>query len=85
MNEKEVMKTLNQIKKQLKEKHSDKSDEEIDEMMLDAFFKAYCDNQMSREDLMALTIVMGYEVNEEVLDQVEKEKQEHSNNDERRD
>ena len=85
MNEEEVMKTLNQIRKQLKEKYSDKSDEEIDEMMLDAFFKAYCDNQMTREDLTALTVVMGYGINDEVLDQVEKEKKEHSSNDERRD
>ena len=73
MEKEEIEKVLNQIKQQMKEKHKDKTEEEIEHMMLDSFFQGYCEGQMSREDLTAFTIVMGYSVVDEVLDEVEKE------------
>ena len=73
-NEEQVKKELERIRKEQKARFPDKTDEEIDELILNAFFQAYCENEMSREDLTGLTIAMGYEVVDEVLDKVEKEK-----------
>lgn len=74
MNEKEIKQLIKQLRNQFSTKFKDKTEEEIDEMILDMFFKAFCEDKMSREDLTALTEVMGYEIKEEVLDEIEKEK-----------
>ena len=74
MEKEEIEEVQNQIKQQMKEKYADKTEEEIEHMMLDSFFQGYCEGQMSREDLTALTIVMGYSVVDEVLDEIEKER-----------
>ena len=74
MNEKQIRELIDQLKKQFKAKYSNKSDEEIEQMILDVFFQAYCEDKMSREDLTTLTEFMGYEVKGEILDEIEKEK-----------
>ena len=51
-----------------------KTEKEIDELILHAFFVSLCEDNISREDLTKLTKEMGYEVNDDVLDQVEKDK-----------
>lgn len=51
-----------------------KTEKEIDELILHAFFVSFCEDNISREDLTKLTKEMGYEVNDDVLDQVEKDK-----------
>lgn len=76
MEQEEAEKVLNQIKQQLKEKYKDKTDEEIEQAMLESFFEAYANNKMTRDDLVGLAAIMGYEANDEVLDQFEKERRE---------
>ena len=76
MNEKEIKKTLSDIKNMIKEKYPNETEKQIEHRMLDMFFKAYCDDAICREDLTALTMALGYEVKNDVLDQVEKEKKE---------
>ncbi len=74
MNEKQVKALIAQLKQQFKAKFRNKTDKEIDEMILDMFFGAFCEDKMSREDLTALTMAMGHEVKDDVLDEVEREK-----------
>ena len=74
MNEKQIRELITQLRQQFKAKNRDKSDEEIDKMILDVFFKAYCEDKMDREDLTTLTEVLGYQVNDEILDEIEREK-----------
>lgn len=77
MNEKEIETLITQMRQQFKKHFPKKSDLEIDKMILDVFFKAFCEDKMSREDLTTLTNFMGFETNEEILDEVEKEKKAH--------
>ena len=67
MNDEEIRSTLEQIKAQVKAKpeNKDKSDDEIDEMILDAFYQAYTEGKMSKEDLGGLAQAMGYEFTED--------------------
>ena len=74
MNDKQINATIKQLKQQLSKMHKTKTEEEIEEMILDMFFKAFCKEKISREDLTALTMVMGYEVNDDILDEVEEKK-----------
>lgn len=74
MNEKQIRELIAQLRQQFKARNRDKSDEEIDRMILDVFFKAYCEDKMDREDLTTLTEVLGYQVNDEILDEIEREK-----------
>ena len=69
MNDKELRETLKAIKAQVKAKpeNKGKSDEEIDRILLDGFFQAFCDGKMSRNDLAAITQALGYEVSEEFM------------------
>ena len=76
MNEKEIKQLIKQMREQFSSIEKGKSEEEIDQMILDVFFRGYCEDKMSREDLTALTAALGYEVNDDVLDQIEKEKEE---------
>ena len=71
MNPEEIRSTLEQIKAQVKAKpeNAQKSDDEIDEMILESFYKAYTDGKMTKEDLGGLAEMMGYEFTEE-FDQV---------------
>ena len=63
------MQVLSQIKAQVKAKpeNRNKTEEEIDEIILDGFFKAFCDGKISREDLVAIAEAMGYEPTEEFM------------------
>ena len=74
MNEKQIEMLIKQLRQQLKSKHKTKTDDEIDKMILDMFFGAFIDDKISREDLCALTIALGYEPREDILDEIEKEK-----------
>lgn len=74
MDEQEIKTTIEAIKQQMRKKYRGKSEEELDKMLLDAFFKAYCDDEMSKDDLIALTCVMGYEPKYEILDEIEEQK-----------
>lgn len=67
MNDEEIRSTLEQIKAQVKAKpeNQNKSDDEIDQMILEAFYKAYTEGQMTKEDLGGLAQAMGYEFTEE--------------------
>ena len=74
MNEKEIRQLIKDLKTQFKKRYPKKNEEEIESMILDVFFQAYCEDKMDREDLTTLTNALGYEVKDEILDQVEKEK-----------
>ena len=76
MNEKETKQLIKDLREQFKRKFSKKNDKEIDHMILDVFFQAFCEDKMDRKDLTTLTNALGYGVNDDVLDQVEKEKKE---------
>lgn len=67
MNDEEIRSTLEQIKAQVKAKpeNQNKSDDEIDEMILESFYKAYTDGKMTKEDLGGLAQALGYEFTEE--------------------
>ena len=74
MNHREIMQLIKQMREQFKRSCPSKSDEEIDKMILDVFFKAYCEDKMDREDLTTLTNALGYGINKEILDEIEREK-----------
>lgn len=76
MNEKEIQQLIKQMRQQFGSIKKGSSEEEIDQMILDVFFRGYCEDKMSREDLTTLTSALGYEVKDEILDQIEKEKKE---------
>ena len=66
MNDEEIRSTIEQIKAQVKAnpENKDKSDDEIDELILDSFFKSYTEGKMTKEDLLGLAEAMGYEPDE---------------------
>lgn len=66
MNDEEIRSTIEQIKAQVKAnpENKDKSDDEIDELILDSFFKSYTEGEMTKEDLLGLAEAMGYEPDE---------------------
>ena len=74
MNEKQIMLMLKNLKAYYKKRNPNKSEKEIEEMILDLFFKMYCEDKMDRADLTTLTNALGYEVKDDILDEVEKEK-----------
>ena len=76
MNEKEIQQLIKQMRQQFGSIKKGSSEEEIDQMILDVFFRGYCEDKISREDLTTLTSALGYEVKDEILDQIEKEKKE---------
>jgi len=67
MENEEIRSTLEQIKAQVKAKpeNQDKTDDEIDGMILDSFYKAYTEGKMTKEDLGGLAEAMGYEFTED--------------------
>lgn len=66
MKDEEIRSTIEQIKAQVKAnpENKDKSDDEIDELILDSFFKTYTEGGMTKEDLLGLAEAMGYEPDE---------------------
>ena len=74
MNAKEIEQLIKDLKRQFKKGYPNKSDEEIEHMILDVFFQAFCEDKMDRRDLTTLTNALGYDVKDEILDQVEEEK-----------
>lgn len=74
MNEKEMQQLIKQMRQQFGSIKKGSAEEEIDQMILDVFFRGYCENKMSREDLTTLTSALGCEVKDEILDQIEKER-----------
>lgn len=81
MNNKEIIQLIKNLREEFKKGFPKKSDEERDNMILDVFFEAFCRNEIDRQDLTTLTIAMGHEVNNEVLDQLENEMKGVKNND----
>ena len=67
MNDEELRSTIEQIKAQVKAKpeNKDKTEDEIDEMILDAFFQAYTEGKITKDDLGGLAESMGYEFAED--------------------
>ena len=67
MNDEEIRSNIEQIKAQVKAKpeNQGKSEDEIDELVLDSFFKAFTEGKLSKEDLENLAGAMGYEFSEE--------------------
>ena len=45
--------------------------EDVDHMILDLFFQMYCEDWISRGDLTKITKELGYEVKNDVLDDIE--------------
>ena len=77
MTKEEISSTIEQVKAQIKAKpeYKDKTDNEIDEAILDNFFKDYTDGKLSKEDLGAIADAMGYEFTED-FDKEEEVKEE---------
>ena len=69
MENEEIRSTIEQIKAQVKAKpeNKDKTDDEIDALILDALLKAYNDGKMEKDDLLGIAEAMGYEPTEEFL------------------
>ena len=74
MNEQEIRNLIRDLRAQFKKAYKGKSEDDIDHMILDMFFKSYCDDKICREDLETLTIAMGYEPVKKVLDEIERQK-----------
>lgn len=74
MNEKEIYALIDQLRQQFRKINKNASEEEIDKMILDVFFQAYVEDEMDRDDLRTLTNALGYETNEDILDQVDADK-----------
>ena len=79
MKEKEIVKMLKELREHFKKKRPNSTEEEIEHMMLDLFFRMYCEDKMDRDDLTTLTKMLGYEVKDDVLNEIEKEKKERKN------
>ena len=75
MNEKEIRQTINDLAQKFAQKRPNASKEDIEHMILDLFFQMYCEDKMDREDLSTLCAVMGYEAKQDILDQIEKDKE----------
>lgn len=69
MENEELRSTIEQIKAQVKAKpeNKDKTDDEIDALILDAFFQAFNNGEMEKDDLLGLAEIMGYEPEENFL------------------
>ena len=67
MNNEEIMQLISDLRKHFKAKHKNASEEEIDKMILDMFFQMFVDGKMDKDDLVTLTLAMGYEPTEEFL------------------
>lgn len=67
MNNEEIRTTVEQIKAQVKAKpeNKDKTEDEIDEIVLNGFLEALDKGEMSKEDLLGIMDLMGYEPTEE--------------------
>lgn len=74
MDEKQIKLLIKDFRLSFKKRYPNSTDEEIDHMILDVFFQAYCEDKMDRHDLTVLTDFLGYEVVDDVLDEIEKEK-----------
>ena len=74
MNYEEIMNLVKELRRQFKATNKGKSEEEIDEMILDVFFQAFVQDKMDKEDLKTLSNALGYEINEDVIKEVEQEK-----------
>ena len=75
MTEKELKQTIAAIKKAVtnKPENKGKTEEEIDKILLDGFFDAFVEGKLSKDDLCAIAVALGYEPQEDILDLVEKE------------
>lgn len=73
MDNEELTSTIEEVKAQLKAKpeNAEKSDDEIDEIMLDGFFKATTEGKMSLDDLEAIMGVLGYEFEDGIKDELQ--------------
>lgn len=73
MNDEELRMNVEEIKAQVKAKpeNKDKSDDEIDEILLEGYFKAYTDGKLSKDDLENIIGSMGYEFTEEFKNEPE--------------
>ena len=67
MNDEEIRSTIEQVRAQVKAKpeNKEKTEDEIDEMIIDSFFQAYTKGEMTKEDLGGILQTMGYEFTEE--------------------
>ena len=65
---------LENTKKQFKEKYPNKTDKEIEHLVLDMLFEAYSEGVIDRHGLIVLTEGLGYKVIYEAPEQVKKEK-----------
>ena len=74
MNEKQIELLIKQLKQQFKKKRPNSTEEDIEHMILDLFFQMFCEDKMDRKDLTTLTEALGYQVKDDILDEVEKEK-----------
>ena len=74
MNNEQIKTLIKQMRSQFKAMYKNKNDDEIDRMILDVFFQAFCEKKMYRDDLTTLTNALGYEINDDVIDQVEKDR-----------
>ena len=79
MNEKQIMNLIKQLKTFFKESHPEDSDEEIEHMILDVFFESFIEDKIGRRDLTVLTNALGYDVNEDILDQIVEDKRQNKN------
>ncbi len=71
----QILKTINEIRRQLKAKkeYKNKSDDEIDRIILDGFLKAFDEGEMDKESFLGIMDLMGYEPTEEFLKAISEE------------
>lgn len=75
MNKQQILNLISELRVTFKNGYPKRTDSEIDKMILDCFFHAFVEDKMDRHDLTVLTNALGYGVNDEILDQVEKDKE----------
>ncbi len=69
-----LIQVVRNLKKEMRIRFPANTEKEFNETILDMFFNAFCNDSISREDLTAITNELGYDVIEEVLDEVEMKK-----------
>lgn len=71
-----ILNTINEIRRQLKAKkeNKEKSDDEIDRIILDGFLKAFDEGEIDKESFLGIMDLMGYEPTKEFLEAISEEK-----------
>ena len=74
MNKEQIFQLINQLKTQFKKGYPNKTDDEIDEMVLDVFLETYYEDKCDKHDLIILAGALGYTLHMDLVDEAKRER-----------